>query len=222
MLFDLRSKGRRRAVRVIYLGLALLMLGGLVLFGVGAGNGFGGLLNAFTNNGSGGGGGQVVSQAQKSALKATKADPTSPAAWAQLMQADFDLAGQGSNFNSTTNTYAASGKKVLTEAVAAWQQYLKLAKTPSATLATLAGESYGVLAQYGNEANAWQELTLAAPKEAKGYECWALAAATAKQTRTAALAGAKAESLVPKLDRLQLKQLLEAAKTSPEAVQEAC
>ena len=49
MLFDLRSRGRRRAVRVIYVGLAVLMFGGLVLFGVGAGNGLGGLLNAFTN-----------------------------------------------------------------------------------------------------------------------------------------------------------------------------
>ena len=52
MLFDLRSRGRRRTVQVVYLGLALLMGGGLVLFGVGAGNGNGGLLNAFTGNGS--------------------------------------------------------------------------------------------------------------------------------------------------------------------------
>jgi len=53
MLFDLRGRGRRRTVQVVYLGLAVLMFVGLVLFGVGAGNGFGGLLNAFTGNGSG-------------------------------------------------------------------------------------------------------------------------------------------------------------------------
>jgi hypothetical protein len=222
MLFDLRSRGRRRVVRVIYLFLAILMLGGLVLFGVGAGNGFGGLLNAFTNNGSGGGGSSVVSSAQKAAIKATRANPTSSAAWAGLVQADFDLAGQGSNFNSTTNAYDASGKKILGEEVVAWQQYQKLVKTPSDSLATLAAESYGVLGQYANAADAWQAFTLSEPSEAKGYECWGLTAAAAKQTRTAALAQAKALSLVPKLDRLQLKQLFTAAKTEPSIAQQEC
>ena len=45
MLFDLRGKGRRRAVRVIYIGLALLMGVGLVGFGIGGGFGGGGLLH---------------------------------------------------------------------------------------------------------------------------------------------------------------------------------
>ena len=35
MLFDLRGRGRRRAVRVIYMGLALLFGVGFVGFGVG-------------------------------------------------------------------------------------------------------------------------------------------------------------------------------------------
>ena len=35
MLFDLRGRGRRRTVKVIYLTLAILMGGGLVLFGIG-------------------------------------------------------------------------------------------------------------------------------------------------------------------------------------------
>ena len=71
MLFDLRSRGRRRTVQAVYLGLALLMGGGLVLFGVGAGNGFGGILNAFTGNGSGGSQKQVISSAEKTALRQT-------------------------------------------------------------------------------------------------------------------------------------------------------
>ena len=54
MLFDLRGRHRRRAVKFIYVGLALLIGGGLILFGVGAGSGGGGLLNAATeNSGSG-------------------------------------------------------------------------------------------------------------------------------------------------------------------------
>jgi len=49
MLFDLRGRGRRRTVQAVYLGLAILMGGGLVLFGVG-GNVSGGLLDAIKNN----------------------------------------------------------------------------------------------------------------------------------------------------------------------------
>ena len=75
MLFDLRSRGRRRTVQAVYLGLALLMGGGLVLFGVGAGNGLGGLLNAFTGNGSSPARRPVVSQQEKAALKADQARP---------------------------------------------------------------------------------------------------------------------------------------------------
>ncbi|HEY4830836.1 MAG TPA: hypothetical protein VIH85_28975, partial [Solirubrobacteraceae bacterium] len=69
MLFDLRSRGRRRTVQAVYLFLALLIGGGLVLFGVGAGNGFGGLLNAVTGS-SGSGQTQAVSSAEKTAIKA--------------------------------------------------------------------------------------------------------------------------------------------------------
>ena len=45
MLFDLRGRGRRRTVQAVYLTLAILLGGGLVLFGVG-GNVSGGLLDA--------------------------------------------------------------------------------------------------------------------------------------------------------------------------------
>ena len=52
MLFDLRGR-RRRAVQGTYLVLAMLMGGGLVLFGVG-GSVSGGLLDAFKSDGGGG------------------------------------------------------------------------------------------------------------------------------------------------------------------------
>ena len=45
MLFDLRGGGRRRTVKVIYLGLAILMGGGFVLFGIGGATS-GGLIDA--------------------------------------------------------------------------------------------------------------------------------------------------------------------------------
>ena len=46
MLFDLRGRGRRRTVRVIYIGLAVLIGLGLVGFGIGGGFGGGGILSA--------------------------------------------------------------------------------------------------------------------------------------------------------------------------------
>ena len=49
MLFDLRGRGRRRTVQVIYLSLAILMGGGLVLFGIGSSSS-GGLFDAFSSN----------------------------------------------------------------------------------------------------------------------------------------------------------------------------
>jgi hypothetical protein len=49
MLFDLRGRGRRRTVQVIYLSLAILMGGGLVLFGIGGATS-GGLVDAITGS----------------------------------------------------------------------------------------------------------------------------------------------------------------------------
>ena len=75
----------------------MLMGGGLVLFGVGAGNGLGGLLNAFTGGGSTAGQKSVVSQHEKNALKADhSAIRTTRPAWANLVQARWTSAGQDS------------------------------------------------------------------------------------------------------------------------------
>ncbi len=92
MLFDLRSRGRRRTVQFVYLGLAVLMGGGLVLFGVGSGTSGGGLLNGLSGSGSGNSGSAAVSAQEKTALKATKTDPTSASAWASLVSARWSNA----------------------------------------------------------------------------------------------------------------------------------
>ena len=52
MLFDLRSGARRRTVKVVYLGLALLMFVGFVGFGIGSSGLGGGIGDAITGNGS--------------------------------------------------------------------------------------------------------------------------------------------------------------------------
>jgi hypothetical protein len=219
MLFDLRSRGRRRTVQVVYLGLAILIGGGLVLFGVGTGSGNGGLLNAFTGNGAGGSQNQAVSSQEKAALKQTQLNPNDPAAWHALVSARWETASTGSNYDSTTNAFTTSGKKELVLATAAWQHYIQLTKNPDPNLAILAARAYGNLGNYAAEANAWEIQAGTAPNSAHGYECLAASAYAAKQTRKGDLALAKALSLTPKISRKTVKAQIQAAKTSPSIAQ---
>ncbi|MHB1836341.1 MAG: hypothetical protein ACYCXW_15410 [Solirubrobacteraceae bacterium] len=219
MLFDLRSRGRRRTVQAVYLSLAVLMGGGLVLFGVGTGNGIGGLLNGLTGSGSNNQG-QVLSSQVTSAQAKVKKDPNSAAAWAGLIQAHYQNASSN-GFNSATNTYTAAGKRELGEVASAWQRYLQLTKSPDYTSSIFAASAYGVLAQYSNEAAAWEHATLAEPTSVKGYECLAISAYAAGQTRKGDLAAAKAESMVPKATAKQVTGLINTAKTNP-ALAQSC
>ncbi len=222
MLFDLRSRGRRRTVRVVYLGLAVLLGGGLVLFGVGAGSGGGGLLNAFTGNGSGNAQSQVVSQQEKAALRQTKLHPGDPSAWSALVRLRYaSSTGNASNYDSATGAFTAAGKQELAATTSAWQRYVELIKSPDPDIAILAARAYGALAQYAGEARAWEIQALANPTVATGYECLAVSAYAAKQTRKGDLALAKALSLVPKLSRPALKSRIQAAQTTP-AVAQSC
>lgn len=219
MLFDLRSRGRRRTVQVVYLGLAVLMGGGLVLFGVGAGNGVGGLLNAFTGTGSGNAQSAVLSQQEKTALKAVRLNPNDAAAWSALLSARWVNASSGSNYNVNTGAFTASGKKELTAATVAWQHYLALTKNPDPNLALLAARAYGGIADYAGAASAWEIQTAANPNQPHGYECLAASAYAAQEIRKGDLALAKALSLVPKLSRATLKTQITAAKTTPSVAQ---
>ena len=74
MLFDLRGR-RRRAVQATYLTLAVLMGGGLVLFGIG-GDVSGGLIDAFGGRDSGGD--DVNSQVQERIERQEKRLQASP------------------------------------------------------------------------------------------------------------------------------------------------
>lgn len=217
MLFDLRSRGRRRTVQATYLGLALLMGGGLVLFGVGTGGGGGGLLNAF----GGGSSNQkaVVSQQEKNALRATQLNPSDASAWGQLVQARWTSAGQGSNVDTATGAFTAAGRRQLTALTQAWEKYITLTKKADPNVAILAARAYGQLGDYAQEASAWEAQTLAEPAAAKGFMCLAASAYAAKQTRKGDLAAQKAESLVPKASAAAVKLQLTQAKTSPTLAQ---
>lgn len=220
MLFDLRGRGRRRTVQAVYLGLAVLIGGGLILFGVGTGTGGGGLLNGIASNGSGGNQGQAVTQQEQTALKAVKDNPNSATAWSQLVQARWTSAGQGSNFNSATNNFTASGKKKLAETTAAWQRYLQLTKSPDPGVATLAARAYAILGQYGDAANSWEYITISTPGAVGAYECLTATAYAAGQTRKGELAQSRVVSLLPKATLGTIKPQLEAARNSTKDAQE--
>jgi hypothetical protein len=220
MLFDLRGRGRRRTVQVVYLGLALLIGGGLILVGVGTGSGNGGLLNAFGGGGSNSGQKAVVSQQEQQAIKATQLNPNSAQAWANLVQARWTSAGQGANFNSSTGQFTKSGLNELKQATQDWQRYLALTKNPDPNLAVLAARAYAGQQNYSGEASAWDIETLADPSAVKGFECLAVSAYAAGQTRKGDLASAKALSLVPKAQQALLKNQLQSAKTQPSVAQQ--
>jgi predicted Zn-dependent protease len=220
MLFDLRSRGRRRTVQGVYLGLAILMGGGLVLFGVGTGVGGGGLLNAF-NGGGGGSQTSAISSQEKAAIKATQENPDSAAAWASLVQARWSSATTaGPNYNQSTGTFTASGKNELNELAQAYQRYLQLTKSPDPTTTLLAARAYARLGDYGNAANAWEVISAANPTQVSAFECLAVSGYAAGQTRKGDLATAKALSLTPVASRATAKTQLQAAAKSSSTAQQ--
>ncbi len=210
-------------MRVVYGVLALLMVVGLVGLGVGTGSNSGGLLNAGTNSGSGGGATSVYAKQVQQAVKAVKKHPNSASDWAALVQARWGAAGSGSNFDTTTSTYTKTGKQQLALAATAWTKYVSLTKKPSYELAHLAAGIYQNLGQYTNESVAWNYAVEAQPSgyaSASPYVCLALSSYAAKNKTKGDLAVAAAIKLTPKLQRLTLKSSLKSARSSATLAQE--
>jgi hypothetical protein len=218
MLFDLRSRGRRRTVQVVYLGLAVVFGLGLILFGVGTGSG-GGLLNAFTGSGASNSQDSALVQQEKSAERQVKLHPSDPSAWAALINARWSSAQTGSQQTTSGVDYTAKGKQELTGATQAWQHYVSLTKSPDPDVAILAARAYAYLGEYSSAATTWSIEAQANPSEAKGYECLALSAYAAKETRVGDLAKAKALSLVAKASRKEIASALDSAKKTPSVAQ---
>lgn len=221
MLFDLRSRRRRGAVKVIYLFLALVMVVGLVGLGIGTGS-TGGLLNAGTNGSGGGNGNSANTQEVKNAIKAVDKHPTA-ANWASLMAARFSAAGSTANYNSNTGAYTAAGKQQLQKGADAWQEYLKVSgDSPSLENSLVAARIYQSLGQWPNETEAWNYAAQSAPAvdRLKPYLCLALSAYASKQKTKGDLAAAEALTLTAKDQRLTQKAALQAAKSSATTAQE--
>jgi hypothetical protein len=216
MLFDLRGGHRRRAVKVLYIGLALLIGGGLILFGVGAGTGGGGLLNAATEN-EGSGGTSFAGQIEKYE-KQIKKQPNDVAAWEKLTAAQLHEAGGEAYVNPQTGAPTAKGKELFSQAARSWEGYLALnPPKPSLELAKLMLRVYGTegLDQPSSAVQVLQIVVAAEPKNASYYAALAEYAYKAKNTRVGDLATAKAVALAPPSERDRVKRELESAKKGP-------
>ena len=214
MLFDLRGRGRRRTVQAIYLSLAILMGGGLVLFGIGGATS-GGLIDAIQGK-SGNSSGTDTFQKRVDALqKQTQTDPTNARVWAQLAGLRFQLAGSGANYDQATQVYTDKGKAELRQASAAWQRHLKLAgDKPDPTVANQMVQAYGIsgLQNYPEAVKALEFVIDATPNATfQQYAQLAVLAHGAKQDRKATLSADKAVSLAPKAQRKTLRDQIKAA-----------
>lgn len=143
MLFDLRARGRRRTIKVIYLGLAILMGGGLVLFGIG-GEVQGGLFDAFSEDSEGGDVSEQIQEQIDAADQALAANPQDAAALAELARLRFQAAGFGENFDQATQTFTDQGLEQLRQAERAWDRYLALdPPEPDADVAAVMAQALG-------------------------------------------------------------------------------
>jgi hypothetical protein len=213
MLFDLRGSGRRRTVKIVYITLAFLMGGGLVLFGIG-GDVSGGLVDAITERNTGDDGSDRFRDQEKAALARTKANPQDAPAWAALARARFQLAGIGENFDPEKATFKKEGRAKLAAAGAAWERYLGLEpKQPDDRVASLMVQAYGALNEPAKAATAQEVITDARPT-ASTFTQLAVFAYQAGQIRKGDLAKDKALQLTEPDMREALKGQLESAKQS--------
>jgi hypothetical protein len=214
MLFDLRGRGRRGTVRVIYIGLALLIGLGLVGFGVGGGFGGGGILNATSGN-EATGGASFASQIKKYE-KLTHKQPEDVAAWESLTKALLHEAGNEGNVNSN-GTPTSKGKELYRRASVAWNSYLGL--NPKHTNSELAQLVYRIYSEEGlNEparAVAALQVVVESRPTASYYSQLAIYAYKAKNESVGDLAAEKAVSLAPPSERARLRSELAEAKKYP-------
>jgi hypothetical protein len=219
MLFDLRSRGRKNTVRIIYTTLALLMGGGLVLFGIGGATS-GGLLDAFKGNSTSTS--DIFKKRVTAAERQVRVKPQDPAAWANLARVRYQQAGTGDGYDQATSQFTKSGLKELQGVENAWTKYLSLdPKHPDDSTALLMVQALGPggLNHYDQAVRA-MEIVIQQRKPSSGtYGQYAELAYLAGQDRKGDLAAKKAVSLAPKAQRAQVKTALDQAKT--QAAQQA-
>jgi hypothetical protein len=212
MLFDLRGR-RRRAVQATYLTLAVLMGGGLVLFGIG-GDVSGGLFDAFSDSRSGGGSAnsQLEDRIERQEQR-LKASPNNEAVLAELVRLNYQVAS--SEVPSGTAKVPEEGQDDLRKAGAYWERYVTATDgEPDPDLARFALFVYDEngLNQPGKAKDAARVLAAAA-NDTQNYLLLVRYAAAAGDTRTAQLAAQKAIDLAPKSERKEVAKVAKQLQT---------
>jgi hypothetical protein len=205
MLFDLQGP-RKTAVKAIYLGLAILMAGGLVLFGIGSSIN-GGLADVFTNGSSTG---DLQKQVEKS-QKAYAANPKDPKTLQNLIADRVSWAGSDKNYNQANQTFNAEGKKQLTAVTKDWLAYKQLTNKPDLNTAGYAVSAY---AQLNDAKGAQQAQAVVAERQPSAANYLALLqfALYAGDNLTASGAEIKARELATKDQQAEVKQQIKSLK----------
>jgi hypothetical protein len=217
MLFDLRGRGRRRTVRVVYLGLAILFGLSFIGFGVGTGLGGGGIFEGLfgSKESSGGSGyGKQVSEAEKR----TRLHPNEAGAWAALTEARFHNANGSDLYDEEKQQFTTKGKEQLTKVVAAWNRYVAL--KPNDPPLTITDDMVRVFGEEGlnqpGEAVAVLQLTIPTkPASVSLYGDLAKYAYQAKNVSVGDLAAQKTVSLTPPAKRKEVEAELTQLKRNP-------
>jgi len=213
MLFDLRGR-RRRAVQVTYLFLALLMGGGLVLFGIG-GSVSGGLLDAFKGGGGGSSGDtQLEDRVDRQEERLSKS-PQNEAVLQNLVRDYYALATN--QRDSGTVGFPADAKEELRKAGDYWQRYTTAVDgDPSADTAVIALQVYDVGAlNRPKEAQKAAAIVAKQSNDVASYLRLVQFASRAGDKRTADLAAKKAVDLAPKAERKLVEKQAQALKKPP-------
>jgi len=200
-------------IQVVYGFLALLIGGGLVLFGVGGGSGATGVLSGLEQNGTGSASG--IKQDYTAMLKAqriAKREPSNAAAWDQYALQGFKLAE--TNYVSTTTSagFTKAGAKELQVVKRAWNHYLTLTPAnPDPALAADVSFAFGLqpgIQDWKTAEGAAEIVAAANPKSFADYETLALDAYLAKDKTAGQLAEAHAIAVAPKSDRSSIASYL--------------
>jgi hypothetical protein len=216
MLFDLRGR-RRRAVQVVYLLLAVLMGGGLVLFGVGS-DATGGLLDAFKGGSSGPSGDSTIQKRIDREEERLAKSPQNQALLQNLIRDYYSLAT--SQRQSGSVGFPADAKDELRKAGVYWQRYSTAADKPNPDTARYALQVFDASAlNRPKEAQKAAAIIAQDANDVASYLRLVAYAAAAGDTRTADLAAKKAVELAPKAERKQVKQQAEALKKPPQQQQ---
>jgi hypothetical protein len=212
MLFDLSSGKRRRVVQVIYGALALLLGGGLVLFGIG-GSGSGGLLEGIGIGGDSGGGDPQYEQQIEDYQAKLETDPKNAPALIGLVSTHLNQAtATGISTDQQTGQISISedANSQLEDAVAAWQRYLKTKpERVNTSAASDAVQAYQLLGDASGAAEA-QQIVADAEQTAGAYGQLAFYLYADFKFKEADAAAKKAIAAADSSERQTVKQSMEA------------